>query len=158
MDNGMEEEQHALSEETRLNMTMMAFWWDRRSECRFPTQEGFDPTMLAEVWPSCFMLVPRSPPQQSVFQYIGETIGESLGVTDGAITVDEVTKDSLLDHATRNFGEVLELKIPIFTSGEYTDPQGHTVVFRSVLLPLSSDQSNVDFLIGGARCKFKNAV
>ncbi len=158
MDNGMEVEQHTLSEETRLNMTMMAFWWDGRGERRFPTQEGFDPTMLAEVWPSCFMLVPCRPLQQSVFQYIGETIGEFLGVTDKAITVDEVTKDSLLDHATRNIGEVLEQKIPVFTSGEYTDPQGHTAVFRSVLLPLSSDQSNIDCLIGGARCKFKNAV
>ncbi len=141
-----------------MHMLLMAFWWEQRGERRFPTLESFDPAMLAEMWPSCFMLVPRSPPQQSVFQYIGETIGESLGVTDGAITVGEVTKDSLLDHATRNIGEVLEQKIPVFTSGEYTDPQGHTAMFRSVLLPLSSDQSNIDCHIGGARCKFKNAV
>jgi len=81
----MEVEQHTLSDEARLNMTMMSFWWDRRGECRLPTQEDFDPIMLAEVWRSCFMLVPCRPPQQSVFQYIGETIGESLGVTDKAI-------------------------------------------------------------------------
>ncbi len=158
MDNRTEVEQHTFPQDGRLSMCLMAFWWERRGERRFPTLEGFDPEMLAEVWPNCFMLAPRSPPQRSVFQYIGEMIGESSGVTGRAITVDEVTKDSLLDHATREIGEVLEQKIPAFTSGVYTDPEGCTVLFRSALLPLSSDQSNVDCLIGGARCKFQNAA
>jgi hypothetical protein len=151
------EERTALRER-RLNMRLMAFWWDRRGSRRFPTLEDFDPDSLADIWSHCFSLVAHDPPRKSVFRFIGKTVGESLGNTEGKITVDGLTKDSLLDHATRNIDEVIEQRVPVVTSGEYFDPGGNAIVYRSILLPFSSDQETIDSVVGGARCKIKWAA
>ncbi len=144
--------------ERRLIMRLMACWWDRKSDRRFPTLEDFDPEALADIWPNCFTLVAHDPPQKSVFRFIGTAVAESLGNTEGKITIDSLTKDSLLDHATRNIDEVLEQRVPVVTSGESFDPGGNAIVFRSILLPFSSDQETIDSVVGGARCKIKRAA
>ncbi len=151
-------EQRAALRERRLNMRLMAFWWDRRGDRRFPSLEDFDPEALADIWPHCFSLVAHDPPQKSVFRFIGDAVAETLSGVEGKITIDGLTKDSLLDHATRNIDEVLEQRVPAVTSGEYFDPAGNAIVYRSILLPFSSDQETIDSVVGGARCKVKRAV
>jgi hypothetical protein len=61
----------------------------------------------------------------------------------------------LLDHAARNVGEVLTQQVPVIRSGEFVNEEGETVMYRSILLPLSQDQATVDCVVGGARCKVK---
>ncbi len=151
-------EQRTLLRERRLNMRLMAFWWDRRGDRRFPSLKDFDPEALADIWPHCFSLVAHDPPQKSVFRFIGDAIAESLSGAEGKITIDSLTKDSLLDHATRNIDRVLEQRVPVVTSGEYFDPGGNAIVFRGILLPVSSDQQTIDFIVGTARCKIKRAA
>lgn len=148
-------EEIALPRERRLNMRLMAFWWDRRASRRFPSVEDFDPEELSDVWTHCFTLAPQEPCDQSAFQYIGDTIAAASGLTESEITVDRVSKNSLLDHATRNVGDVLAQQVPVIRSGEFVNEDGETVMYRSILLPLSQDQKTVDCVVGGARCKIK---
>ena len=148
-------EQIALPRERRLNMRLMAFWWDRRASRRFPSVEDFDPEALSDVWTHCFTLTPQEPCDQSAFQYIGDTIAAASGLTESEITVDRVSKNSLLDHATRNVGDVLAQQVPVVRSGEFVNQDGETVMYRSILLPLSQDQETIDCVVGGARCKVK---
>ncbi len=158
MNENRDVEQRTALRERRVNVRLMAFWWDRKSNRRFPTLEDFDPEVLADIWPHCFTLVLHNPPQKSVFRFIGKAVAESLSGAEGKITIDSLTKDSLLDHATRSIGEVLEHRIPVVISGEYFDPRGNAIVYRSILLPFSSDQETIDSVVGGARCKVKRAA
>jgi hypothetical protein len=63
----------------------------------------------------------------------------------------------LLDHATRNVGEVLTRQVPVIRSGEFVNEEGQNVMYRSILLPLSQDQDTIDCVVGGARCKVKRS-
>ena len=148
-------EQIALPRERRLNMRLMAFWWDRRADRRFPSVEDFDPEELSDVWTHCFTLTPEEPCDQSAFRYVGDTIAAASGLTQTEITVDHVSKNSLLDHATRNVNEVLAQQVPVIRSGEFVNEDGETVMYRSILLPLSQDQETINCVVGGARCKIK---
>ena len=148
-------EQRTLPLERRLNMRLMAFWWDRRADRRFPTLEDFDPEELNDVWTHCFTIRPADSRGECAFQYIGDTIGKASGIEKQGITVAEVGENTLLGHATHNVEEVLEQQVPVIRSGEFVNEDGQTIMFRSILLPLSQDQSNVDHLVGGARCKVK---
>jgi hypothetical protein len=139
--------------ERRLNMRLMAFWWDRRANRRFPSVEDFDPDELSDVWRHCFTLNPSDPYERSTFRYVGDTIATLSGITEGEITLDKISKDSLLDHATRNVNEVISQRVPVIHSGEFVNADGATVMFRSILLPLSRDQQSIDCVVGGARCK-----
>lgn len=142
-----------LPRERRLNMRLMAFWWDRRAARRFPSVEDFDPAELSDVWCHCFTLHRHDPCGQCEFRFVGETIAEMSRLADTEITVDEVTKNSLLDHATRNIEQVLAQQVPVIHSGEFVNEAGERVMFRSILLPLSADQVAIDHVVGGARCK-----
>lgn len=147
-------ETRALPQERRLNMRLMAYWWDNRGARRFPTICDFVPEELGDIWANCFTLRPAEPQEKSQFRYIGEMIAKFAGAQQSPATVDQVPPETLLDHATRNIGEVMGQKVPVIRSGSFLDPQGNTLVFRSILLPLSSDQETIDCLVGAARCKF----
>lgn len=137
--------------ERRLNMRLMALWWDRRAESRFPSIADFDPDDLSDIWRHCFTLDPREPRERSTFRYVGDAIAAQSGVADSEITLDQVAANSLLDHATRNVDEVLSQKVPVIRSGEFVNDDGATVSFRSILLPLSGARDSIECVIGGAR-------
>ena len=147
--------QRALPRERRLNMRLMAFWWDKRADRRFPSAKDFDPQELSDVWTHCFTLQPQEPCEKSACHHVGETIAAMSGIDGAEITVDAISENSLLDHATRNVGEVLTRQVPVIRSGEFVNEEGQTVMYRSILLPLSQDQDTIDCVVGGARCKVK---
>ena len=146
-------EEIALPRERRLNMRLMAFWWDRRAQRRFPSVEDFDPEDLSDVWTHCFTLYPAQPREESAFQYVGETLAAASGMTETKVTVGKVNKNSLLEHAISNVDEVLAQQVPVIRSGEFVNDEGETVMYRSILLPLSHDQETIDCVVGGARSK-----
>lgn len=148
----------ALPRERRLNMRLMAFWWDKRADRRFPRAEDFNPEELNDVWTHCFKLRPEEPSERSSFQYVGDTLAETSGVTSSEITVGQLGENTLLEHATRNVSEVLRQQVPVVRSGEFVDRNGDTVLYRSILLPVSEDEDTIDCVVGGARCKVKRAV
>jgi hypothetical protein len=137
--------------ERRLNMRLMALWWDRRAERRFPKIADFDPDDLSDIWHHCFTLAPREPRERSTFRYVGDAIAAQSGVADSEITLDQVAANSLLGQATRNVDEVLSQQVPVIRSGEFVNDDGATVRFRSILLPLSGDRDSIECVIGAAR-------
>ncbi len=147
--------QRALPRERRLNMRLMAFWWDKRADRRFPSVKDFDPQELSDVWTHCFTLQPQEPCEQSALHSVGDTIAKMSGVSGAEITVNGIGENTLLGHATRNVGEVLTQQVPVIRSGEFVNEEGETVMYRSILLPLSQDQDTVDCVVGCARCKVK---
>jgi hypothetical protein len=155
MENKQDPEDSGLPRERRLNMRLMAFWWDKRADRRFPSAEDFDPQELSDVWTHCFTIHPQDPYEQSAFDYVGDSIAAASGISGPEITVDKLGEKCLLDHATRNVGEVLTQQVPVIRSGEFVNEEGETVMFRSILLPLSQDQNTIDCVVGGARCKVK---
>jgi len=155
MEHKRDTEESSLPRERRLNMRLMAFWWDKRADRRFPSVEDFDPQELNDVWTHCFTLHPKDPFEQSAFHYVGDSIAAASGLSSAQITVDKLGENSLLDHATRNVGEVVTQRVPVIRSGEFVNEDGETVMYRSILLPLSQDQATIDCVVGGARCKVK---
>jgi hypothetical protein len=157
VDRPREVEERNLLRERRLNMRLMAYWWDKRGERRFPMLEEFDPAALSDIWASCFTLMPSDPLAGSRFDYIGEAIAETSRVGTTTRTLADLPGETLLEHATRAMDDVLEQKVPVIASGEFTVDGTATAVFRSILLPTSTDQTDIDHVIGGARCKVLKA-
>ena len=108
---------------------------------------------LSDVWRHCFTLDPREPCEDSAFRYVGDSIAAQSGLTDSEITLDQIGSNTLLDHATRNVSDVIAQRVPVIHSGQFVNADGATVMFRSILLPLSTDQKAIDCVVGGARCK-----
>jgi hypothetical protein len=66
-----------------------------------------------------------------------------------------VPEGTLLEQAVGICDEVLARKVPITRGGEFEHVQGGTVLYRSIILPLSEGQGPIDFLLGAANSKTK---
>lgn len=141
----------------RLTMRLMGLWWIRRGERRFPTLEDFNPAELSDVWRDCFTLMLKNPLPQSTFVHVGKAIAEASSDSGELETLEQVEENTLLGRATSYVESVLEVGFPVIESGEYMDFRGQTVMFRSILLPVSRNQDKIDYLIGSARSKAKRS-
>ncbi len=68
----------------------------------------------------------------------------------------ERPEGTLLEQAVGIYDEVLARKVPITRGGEFEHVQGGTVLYRSIILPLSEGQGTIDFLLGAANSKTKD--
>lgn len=139
--------------ERRLNMRLMSYWLDLRSNGPEALAERFDPDAVAELWPHCFTVIPADTPDDMKFDHIGATIAAGSGLTAQAMATSEVPSETLLGHALRLTAEVIKVNYPIVDSGEFTDPQGRRCLYRSILLPLHNDRGEISLLVGGARSR-----
>lgn len=142
--------------ERRLSIRLMGAWWDRRGERPFPAPEDFQGDDLADIWPNCFTLALDDKPTTASFQYIGQSMSEASRLTDQPAGLSDVPSDCLLSHVTRSLELVLKSKVPAVYSGDFVEPDGTTLVYRSILLPTGRNGTNMDSLIGGAHCKILN--
>ncbi len=67
----------------------------------------------------------------------------------------ERPEGTLLEQAVGIYDEVLARKVPITRGGEFEHVQGGTVLYRSIILPLSEGQGTIDFFLGAANSKTK---
>ena len=139
--------------ERRLTVSLMGMWWDLRGGRQLPAPEDIDTDQAPDLWPSCFILVTRAPLPASLFRYLGPAVTAASGLSAPPASLADLPSGSLLDFATRDLAEVLASRVPIVSSGELVGPDGVTLAFRSILLPIGRDREVIDQVIGGARCR-----
>jgi hypothetical protein len=135
-------------EERRLVLRLMAYWDDLRDERDFPTYSDIDPSAIGDDWAHCYTIRVANPPIASQFVHLGEIYRRGLP-DDGVATLGDCPQGTLLHAATHYIDRVLQKKVPVSLGGHaHLGPD--TVLYRSILLPLSSDDGTIDHLLGGA--------
>lgn len=135
-------------QERRLVLRLLAFWDDQRGDREYPSVHDIDPQAIGDDWPHCHVMALAEPLSDSRFQHVGPTL--LSGDIDGqALTFGQRGEENLLHHATAYIDRVLKKGVPVSIGGEADLPIG-TVLFRSILMPLSEDGSTIDHVFGGA--------
>jgi len=133
--------------ERRLNRRVYNYWESKRATQAFPRPADIVPEELGEDWQSCFILDISSCVGFLKFEFLGPELAKFSGVFlsgryDWASTV--------LDKATGQVAKVVSSGGPVFCDDELTLFDGQRLLFRSVLLPLSADQSATTHILGAA--------
>lgn len=133
--------------ERRMVGRALARWDALRGERRFPNRadcEAFGAGGLAD---NMFLIeVTRN-------EDLDEVVSSGPAFRS-ALAIDPVGRKAMkvLPSATErrlSFCRVAaELKKPVADVGQFTNAQGEEVMYRSILLPLSDDQENVNYLLG----------
>ncbi len=135
-------------QERRLVLRLLAFWDDQRGDREYPSVQDIDPQAIGDDWPHCHVLKLAEPLAESRFQYIGETL-LSGGLDAAGLTFAERSEQNLIYHATEYLERMLKKGVPVSIGGE-ADLTAGSVLFRSIMLPLSDDGSQIDHVFGGA--------
>lgn len=136
--------------ERRLVLRLLAYWRSLCGDRRMPSCSDIDPAAIPEIWPYAFILSTDEKKDEFVFQALGDQIDtiSSRSLTGSLLT--DAPFDSLPGIALAYAGEVLEKAVPISRGGEFLTLNGAKVLYRSILLPLGTDDTMIDGLLGAA--------
>jgi hypothetical protein len=136
--------------ERRLANRLLNYWEGKRRGRSFPALADIRESEIAELWPWCFVLDVKESHSFPYFQFLGRELGRYSGVF---LSGERDWSLTLLDKATAGFAEVLSRRAPVLIENEIARYDKKKLMFRSVLLPLSDDQANINYVLGAANGK-----
>ncbi|MEL7028164.1 MAG: hypothetical protein AAGL49_02900 [Pseudomonadota bacterium] len=140
--------------ERRLSHRLFLYWLLQCRERDFASLEDVDPSVIKDDWGWCYIIDVNRSKEFPFFEHLGEQLAKYSGVL---LSGDRDWKATLLDKATEKFQEILAERAPILIEDELTLFDGRRLLFRSIMLPLSYDQRNIDHILGAANGKVVDA-
>ena len=140
----------------RMVPRLLAHWRDAQGEGGFPSIDAILKRDLGNILPLIFVLEVPAHAWELVFVRVGKSFASEVSGDLTGRPVSAVPEGTLLEQAVGIYDEVLARKVPITRGGEFEHVQGGTVLYRSIVLPLSEGQGTIDFLLGAANFKIKD--
>lgn len=140
--------------ERRLVYRIMRYWQKQCGSRQYPSLSDIDPEAIADMWPSCFVLEMNNSTEAPYFHYLGKSLAKYSGVFLGGEKDWSLT---LLDKATERLRDAVDHRQPVMLEDEIVRYDGTRLLFRSILMPLSDDGENINYLLGAANGKILSA-
>lgn len=119
----------------------------------FPRLEEIDQEALGDIWHDCYVLTVGDALDDVSFQSIGKVIAEGCDEDFTGRLVSDVPEKTLLYQSASQSDRVLRRSVPISMGGRFDNLAGQTVLYRSIVLPLSDGSDAVKQLLGAANCR-----
>ncbi len=152
---GEEDSVNVRQDERRLVGRALACWEEIRGERPFPDRNDFDTVFRGRLDGSTFLVAIGGSEDTDRVVESDNALIEALGLDPvGKKAVDVLP--SATEKGLSFCRTAADLKKPIADVGQFTNADGEDVYYRSVLLPLSDDQENVNYLLGAFSFKTIN--
>ncbi len=142
--------------ERRLNIRLLGYWQELRGERPFPTIGDFRRDVIADFQQFGFVLEFDSGVIDPVFRYVGSALTRDCGKELVGAKVSDVPRHTLLTQVADHYLQVLANQAPIAFEAEFTNATDQEVMYRSIMLPFSTDGETIDHLAGAINSKIWN--
>ena len=132
---------------------LLQYWRGLGSDDRIPPLAGIDPETIPDIWPSCAILDVDGKESDPEITFLGPELMAHAGEELAGRRLSNAKPGTLVSNGFTYFGQVLDKRAPITYGGEFTDGRGVTILYRSVILPLSVDGEKIDRLLIAANCR-----
>ena len=139
--------------ERRLVLRLLAYWRSVLNGRAFPSFAEIDPGRIADIWPHCFVVELAGERREPVFRAFGRDLAMHANASLIGRRVAEAPTDSLLAVASAQVAEVLDKGVPVSRGGGYPGTNRSTILYRSILLPMSDDGKSINGLLGAVNCR-----
>lgn len=139
------------TKERRLVHRLLIHWRELAPDDVLPSRASVRSDSLGDMWRFCFTLEIGA--VAAVFAHIGEAHVAHLGHDLTGKPAAAVKKGTLLSGALDRLDDVLLRRIPIARQGTFSGADGAPVPYRSILLPLADDGSEINGILGAANCR-----
>jgi len=136
-------------DERRMQVRAYNHWASLLQDNKYPSIEDLDPFGLNDFGPYSVLLDFTGGIENPGIAYLGDRLAEECGlVADQLLSLDSVPSRSLLSRITDHYMQILANQTPIGFEAEFVNQRDHTVLYRGILLPFSSDDDTIDFIYG----------
>jgi hypothetical protein len=135
--------------ERRISATAVQYWRELAAPRRYPSRSQITNGSAPALWDNLFIVKVGMDAAEHVFEYAGRVLREALGADPTGKTVGDVLPREIVGRALYFQKAACDLMAPIDEAGRFTRPSdGVEVLYRAVLLPLSEDQREANYLLG----------
>ncbi len=138
-------------EERRMVHRLLEHWRDARNGGELPSLDAVYARKLGAIASQLIVLDVTG--EGPVFKMVGPFFVELVGQNLAGRPVSAVPRGSLIERAVYYYEEVLKRKVPISLGQSFVDVHGRTVLYRSIILPLSDDGTTVSQLLCAANSR-----
>lgn len=131
-------------------LRLLQYWRQIGGDRSFPGSGDIAPVDIPEMWPHCYLIDVAAAPADPVIDYVGPASSEGLPGDFKGRPISELPPNTLLAKATSYLNQVIAKEVPISMGGEFEDGTGATILYRSILLPLSDEGRTIDHVLGAA--------
>jgi hypothetical protein len=139
--------------ERRLVGRLLSYWHDLCDGRTYPSLKDIDPERVGSDWRWSFILETGDHREFPNFLYLGPDLAKYSGIFLAG--QDDFTT-TLLDVATHKLDRVFREGCPLLMEDVVTLFDGQRLMYRAVLLPLSDDGDNINFVLGAANGRMED--
>ena len=139
--------------ERRLVLRLLHYWRGLSDGDAFPAEASIDSAAIADMWLNCAILDVAGKETDPEISYLGTALLDAVGVNVSGQKLSRVPADTLVARGFSYFGQVLAKRVPITYGGDFVDRRGVKILYRSIILPLSADGTNINRLLAAANCR-----
>ena len=137
-----------MTEERRMHLRALNYWRSLLKGRMFPSVTDLDSRQTTSFSDHSLLLEFSEGYERPWLRAIGRALREECGVPPGALDFRSVPEQSLIARLTDHFPEVMRTRQPVNFEAEHPSQAGCNALYRGVLMPLSSDGTEIDYIYG----------
>lgn len=123
-------------------------WASLLGDRMFPDIEDLDPANLPDFGPHSVLLDFSYGIDNPGVHYLGAKLAQECSAHGMITRLSDVPPRSLLSRITDHYMQILANQAPIGFEAEFVNHAGVPILYRGILLPLSSNDETIDFIYG----------
>lgn len=135
-------------DERRMHVRAYNFWAKLLKGRSFPAIDSLDLDNLGDFGPNAVLLDFTSGIDNPALSYVGDALALECELGEDVQYIADVPRRSLLSRLTDHYLQIIANRAPIGFEAEFVNSRGATILYRGVLLPFSSDDDTIDFIMG----------
>lgn len=136
------------SDERRMHVRAYNYWVSLLDGRDYPSIEDLDPGSITDFAPNSVLLDFTASQGDPATPYVGAAIRAECGLPDDIRQIAEIPSRSLLSRLTDHYLQIIANRAPIGFEAEFVNQRGHSICYRGILMPFSSDGDTIDFIYG----------
>jgi len=147
-DQGMEAPPQIATDERRMHVRAYNFWAQMLADRAYPAIDDLDIANLSDFGPHAVLLDFTAGIENPAIAFLGDTLREECSLAEDVASIDQVPSRSLLSRLTDHYMQIIANQAPIGFEAEFVNDRGLNILYRGILLPFSSDDDTIDFILG----------
>lgn len=124
------------------------YWREIAAPRRFPSLEQVTRETAGALWDHLFIIAVNAQPGDYTYMRSGQVLARALGFDPTGRKVTDVLPREIRNRVLYFQKTAVDLSSPVDEVGRWLRPDSNQIIYRSVVLPLSDDQRQINYLLG----------
>jgi len=134
-------------DERRMQVRAYNYWASLLADRAYPSVEDLD-LDGADFGSHSVLLDFTAGVENPGIAFLGDRLREESQIGEDVHYISQIPGRSLLSRLTDHYLQIIANRAPIGFEAEFVNDRGITIMYRGILLPFSSDDDTIDFIMG----------